>query len=96
MSEFKIACPSCSTEIELTEQLAGPLVADLRARFAEQIAAKEADAKRAVQEAAARAKVAAKAEVEAETKALAERLAAQDAKVREALATQAEFLKREQ
>lgn len=33
MSDLKITCPTCSSDIELTEQLAGPLVADLKATF---------------------------------------------------------------
>ena len=38
MSELKIQCPKCSNEIELTEQLAGPMLADLKASFNEELA----------------------------------------------------------
>lgn len=33
MSEFKIQCPKCSYEIELTEQLACPVLVELQASF---------------------------------------------------------------
>ena len=38
MSEWKIQCLKCSNEIELTEQLAGPMLADLKASFNEELA----------------------------------------------------------
>ncbi len=43
MSEPKIVCPNCRTEIKLTESLAAPLVAETRKRFEQQLAQKEAD-----------------------------------------------------
>jgi len=96
MSDLKITCPTCSSEIELTEQLAGPLVADQRAAFLEQLERQKADAERAVAAAQAQAKEAARAEAAAEAKALAERVKEQDTKLREAQAAQAAALKREQ
>ena len=42
MSELKIQCPKCSNEIELTEQLAGPMLADLRSSFNDELAKREA------------------------------------------------------
>jgi hypothetical protein len=96
MSDLKITCPTCSTDIELTEQLAGPLVADLKSKFTEQLAKREADTARAIVEAEARAKAAGKAEFDAETKALAARVKEQDEKLRAAQAVQASALKREQ
>lgn len=86
MSDLKITCPTCSTQIELTEQLAGPLVADLKTRFQDQLAQREAQAAKAVAEAEARARAAGKAEAGAEQKALQERVKEQDEKLRAAAA----------
>jgi hypothetical protein len=44
MSELKIKCPKCSNEIELTEQLAGPMLADLRASFNDELAKRDTQA----------------------------------------------------
>jgi len=96
MSDLKITCPTCSSEIELTEQLAGPLVADLKATFKDQLAQREAAAAKAVADAAAQAKAAGKAESSAEQVALQERVKEQDEKLRTAAAAQAAALKREQ
>lgn len=96
MSDFTIKCPSCRHEFALTEQLAGPMLADNEKRFGEQLAAAKADAERAVGEAAAVAKAAGKAEASAEQVALQDRIKAQDEKLREAQAAQAAALKREQ
>lgn len=41
MTEPTITCPSCRTEIKLTESLAGPLVEQTRREFAQQLAAKD-------------------------------------------------------
>jgi hypothetical protein len=41
--EATIACPSCSTEIRLTESLAAPLIEATRQQFQQQLAAKDAD-----------------------------------------------------
>ena len=94
MSELKIQCPKCSHEIELTEQLAGPMLADLQATFNEELTKQEAQATKAL--AKAEAKDAAKAETAAEQAALEERIKAQGEKLREAQKAQADALKREE
>ncbi|WP_036022180.1 DUF2130 domain-containing protein [Bradyrhizobium yuanmingense] len=43
MTDPQIVCPSCRTEIKLTESLAAPLIAETRRKFDQQLAAKEAD-----------------------------------------------------
>ena len=43
MTDPQIVCPSCRTEIRLTEQLAAPLIAETRRKFDQQLAAREAD-----------------------------------------------------
>lgn len=96
MPDLKITCPTCSSEIELTEQLAGPLLADNQKRFAETLARQEADAARALVDAAQKAKEAGKAEASAEQLAMVERMKEQDAKLREAQAAATAALKREQ
>ncbi|WP_296420372.1 DUF2130 domain-containing protein [Pseudooctadecabacter sp.] len=96
MSDLKITCPTCSNEIELTEQLAGPLLADNQKRFAEALARQEEKAARAVEDARRAALEAAKAEAAQEQAALAERVKVQDAKLREAQAAQAAAMRREQ
>ena len=96
MSELKIQCPKCSHEIELTEQLAGPMLADLRTSFDQELAKREAQAAKTLAEAQAQAKEIAEADTRAEQAALENRLKAQDEKLREAQAAQALALKREQ
>ncbi len=96
MTELKIQCPKCSNEIELTEQLAGPMLADLQASFNAELAQQEAQATKALAAAQAEAKDAAKAETAAEQAALEERIKAQEEKLREAQKAQANALKREQ
>lgn len=96
MSDLKITCPTCSTEIELTEQLAGPLVADLKSTFKDELARREAAAAAAVVEAEARAKAAGKAEASADQVAMAARIKEQDEKLRAAQDAQAAAMKREQ
>ncbi|WP_375264887.1 DUF2130 domain-containing protein [Planktotalea sp.] len=96
MSELTIQCPKCANEIELTEQLAGPMVADLQATFNAELAKREADAAQALAAAKAQAKELAKAETLAEQAALEERIKAQDEKLKEAQSAQAAALKREQ
>ncbi|MEP1208166.1 MAG: DUF2130 domain-containing protein [Rhizobiaceae bacterium] len=96
MSELKIQCPKCSNEIELTEQLAGPMLADLRASFNHELAKREARAAKALAEAQAQAQKAAKTEIAAEQAELQNRLKAQDEKLRVAQAAQTVALKREQ
>lgn len=96
MSELKILCPKCSTEIELTEQLAGPMLAELQASFQDELAKQEANAAKALADAKAQAKEAAKAETAAEQAALEERIKEQEDKLREAQRVQTAALKREQ
>jgi len=43
VTEPKIVCTECGTEIKLTESLAAPLVAEARRRFEQQLAAREAE-----------------------------------------------------
>jgi hypothetical protein len=52
MTEPTLTCPTCRTEIKLTESLAAPLIADTRRRYEDQLAQKEAEV--AVREAAIR------------------------------------------
>ncbi|RKE95567.1 DUF2130 domain-containing protein [Sulfitobacter guttiformis] len=96
MSELKIQCPKCSNEIELTEQLAGPMLADLRASFNDELAKRETQATEALTAAKAQAKEAAKAESSAAQAALQDRLKAQDQKLKVAQIAQTAALKREQ
>lgn len=96
MSDLKIQCPTCSSEIELTEQLAGPLVADLKSTFKDELAKREVQLAQAVAEAEARAKLVGKAEASADQIALQERVKEQDVKLRAAQAAQAAAMKREQ
>jgi hypothetical protein len=69
MTEPILICPSCRTEIKLTESLAAPLIADTRRRYETQLAQKEAEvvaretAVREQQEELATARRAVKAEV---------------------------------
>lgn len=96
MSELKIQCPKCFNEIELTEQLAGPMLADLQASFNEQLAKREEQASKALVAAQVQARESAKAETSAKQAALLERVAALDEKLREAQVAQTAALKREQ
>ena len=43
MTEPTITCPSCKTEIKLTESLAAPLIAATRKQFEQQLAQKDSD-----------------------------------------------------
>ena len=96
MSDLTIKCPTCSSEIELTEQLAGPLLADNQKRFAETLARQEAQAAQRLAEERESAKAAGKAEASEDQAAMAERLKEQDAKLAEARAVAANAMKREQ
>ena len=96
MSELKIQCPKCSNEIELTEQLAGPMLADLKASFNEELAKRKSQSAAELVAAQVQAKEVAKAEISGEQTALKERIKAQDEKLREAQAAQTAALKREQ
>ena len=44
MSEPTITCPSCKTEIKLTESLAAPLLESTRREYEKRLAQKDADA----------------------------------------------------
>jgi len=96
MPDLKITCPTCSSEIELTEQLAGPLLADNQKRFSETLARQEAAAEQAVARAKAAALEDGKREAAQAQAALTARLKEQEAKLRDAQAAQAAALKREQ
>jgi hypothetical protein len=96
MSELKIQSPKCSNEIELPEQLAGPMLADLRASSNDELAKRETQATEALAAARAQAKEAAKAENAVEQSALQDRIKAQDEKLKVAQAAQTAALKREQ
>jgi multidrug resistance efflux pump len=43
MTEPTLTCPTCRTEIKLTESLAAPLIEDTRRRYEVQLARKEAE-----------------------------------------------------
>src|SRR6202042_1757751 len=43
MTDPTLTCPTCRTEIKLTESLAAPLIADARRRYETQLAQKEAE-----------------------------------------------------
>jgi hypothetical protein len=43
VTEPTLTCPTCRTEIKLTESLAAPLIADTRRRYEDQLARKEAE-----------------------------------------------------
>jgi hypothetical protein len=43
MTDPTLTCPTCRTEIKLTESLAAPLIADTRKRYEDQLARKEAE-----------------------------------------------------
>jgi hypothetical protein len=43
MTEPTLTCPTCRTEIKLTESLAAPLIADTRKRYETQLARKETE-----------------------------------------------------
>ena len=92
MNEPVIHCPTCSTEIKLTESLAAPLIAETRRQFEKALAAKDAEV--AKREAALRSRegelAAAKASIDEQvaSKVKAERaaIAADEAKKAKLLA----------
>lgn len=96
MSDLNITCPECHADIALTEQLAGPLVKDLRAGFAKDMADKDAANATAVQEAEARAKEAALTEAFKAQEDLQKRVTDQDAALKQAKEAELKALKREQ
>jgi hypothetical protein len=86
MNEPTIICPSCKTEIKLTESLAAPLIDATRKRYEQQIAQKEADvagreaAIRTQQADLAKAKESIDEQVTAKLKPERDRIAAEEAK----------------
>jgi hypothetical protein len=96
MSDLNITCPECHADIALTEQLAGPLVKDLRAGFAKQLAEKEEASTVAIQEAEARAKEAALTEAFKAQEDLKKQVAEQDADLKQLKEAEAKALRREQ
>ena len=94
--EPTLSCPNCNHEIELTESLAGPLLADMRREHAEALASQKAEVEaqaRAVAEAAQAEKLEALA-AEAEAQRL--RLEASEKRVAEARAAEKAALEKEQ
>lgn len=96
MSDATITCPHCHTPIALTESLAGPLVAEAKARFARDQATRDAAHAKALADAETRLRAeaetaakAAQADVLAEMKARADSdLAERDAELAAARAAQ--------
>lgn len=86
MSEPTITCPSCRTDIKLTESLAAPLIEATRARYERALAQKDADVARREQDIEARRealekdKAALKTEVANRVAAEREKIAAEEAK----------------
>lgn len=86
MTEPTITCPSCKTEIKLTESLAAPLIESTRQQYEQRLAAKDADvAKReaAVKEqqaALAKAQESVQEQVAEQVKEERQRIAAEEAK----------------
>lgn len=92
MAEPTITCPSCSTEIKLTESLAAPLIADTRRRYEQALTQKDAEvAKRESeirnqQAAIAKEKAAIADQVAERVSAERERISAEEAKKAKLLA----------
>ncbi len=106
MAEPTIGCPSCKTEIKLTESLAAPLLEATRRDFEQRIKQKDVDlaaklkdegAKIAIEE-ARKAKLALASELEQRTRAVAElenALKENNAKLAEAQKAQADLLRKQ-
>jgi hypothetical protein len=92
MAEPTITCPSCSTEIKLTESLAAPLIADTRRRYEQALTQKDAEvAKREAeirnqQAAIAKEKASIADQVAERVSAERERIASEEAKKAKLLA----------
>lgn len=92
MAEPTITCPSCSTEIKLTESLAAPLIADTRRKYEHALTQKDAEvAKREAeirnqQAAIAKEKASIADQVAERVSAERERIAAEEAKKAKLLA----------
>ncbi|MHC4695711.1 MAG: DUF2130 domain-containing protein [Planctomycetota bacterium] len=86
MNEPTIICPSCKTEIKLTESLAAPIVESTRRQYEEKIARKEAEVRkretalRDQRASLAKDKESIEEQVEAKVKAERERIAGEEAK----------------
>ncbi len=76
MTEPTIVCPSCKTEIKLTESLAAPLIQSVRTEYEKKIAEKESDISKR------------EAELRAQQRAVADARKAIDEQVAEKLKTE--------
>ncbi|WP_334146206.1 DUF2130 domain-containing protein [Hyphomicrobium sp.] len=91
MAEPTITCPSCSTEIKLTESLAAPLIADTRRRYEHALTQKDAEIAR--RETQVRSQLAAlEQEKAAIGEQVAERVAAERARIAAEEARKAKLL----
>lgn len=104
MSDPTITCPSCKTEIKLTESLAAPLLASTRQLYEQRLADKdtetagkiEAERRRISQEEAKKARLLLSSDLEQKTKELAdlqEVLKAREEKLAEAQKAQADLIR---
>ena len=94
--EPTLSCPKCNHEIELTESLAGPLLADMRREHAEALAAQKAQVEAAAQAAAEAAQAEALEALKAEAEAQRLRLEASEKRVAEAREAEKAALAKEQ
>lgn len=85
MADPTIACPNCGTDIKLNESLAGPLIAETKRAFQEQLRAKDADIAKRESAIAEQAKALAKQKATIDDE-VAQKLAA----AREAIASEEE------
>ncbi|MEM1375656.1 MAG: DUF2130 domain-containing protein [Pseudomonadota bacterium] len=95
MADPSLTCPSCGHEIELTEQLAGPLLAEREREHREALAAQKAEIEVAAKAAAAAEQADAVAALEARNAQQEERLKAAREKERAALAREEALRDRE-
>jgi len=106
MAEPTITCPSCKTEIKLTESLAAPLLEATRLDFEKRLKQKDADLAATLKEEAAKiateearkAKLALSTELEQKTRAVADlekTLTENNAKLAEAQKAQADLLRKQ-
>ncbi|MEM6277276.1 MAG: DUF2130 domain-containing protein [Pseudomonadota bacterium] len=95
MADPSLTCPSCGHEIELTEQLAGPLLAEREREHREALAAQKAEVEAAARVAAAAEQADAVAALQARNAQQEERLKAAREKERAALAREEALRDRE-
>lgn len=95
MAEPSLSCPSCGHEIELTEQLAGPLLAEKDREHREALAAQRAEVEASARVAAAAEQAEAVAALQARNAQQEERLKAAREKERAALAREEALRDRE-